>query len=138
MKVFKFKCSGCGSTRYKKHGNSYKCIYCGNIQDVIVSESEESKTQAKNTIEQRPVPFSAEAGQIGGKSFIGTAQKSIIIRLIICIFAGFFGVHKFIEGKIFLGIVYIITHGFFGIGVIVDVIRYVIDLVHISRYGGGI
>lgn len=41
---------------------------------------------------------------------------------LLCLFLGIFGVHKFYEGKIGIGILYICTLGLFGIGWIVDLI----------------
>lgn len=38
----------------------------------------------------------------------------------LCLFLGVFGVHKFYEGRILLGIVYICTGGLCGIGIIID------------------
>ena len=40
----------------------------------------------------------------------------------LCIFLGFFGAHKFYEGKTGLGILYLFTGGLFFIGIIVDLI----------------
>lgn len=45
-------------------------------------------------------------------------SKFLLIALL-----GWFGVHKFIEKKYIIGILYLITFGFFGIGVIVDLIN---------------
>lgn len=42
----------------------------------------------------------------------------------ICLFLGMFGVHKFRERKIVIGILYLCTGGLFGIGWLVDSIRY--------------
>ncbi|MGN0492982.1 MAG: NINE protein [Acutalibacteraceae bacterium] len=41
---------------------------------------------------------------------------------VICLFLGYLGIHKFYEGRILLGILYIFTGGLFGIGVIVDLV----------------
>ena len=40
----------------------------------------------------------------------------------LCLFFGFLGVHKFYEGKILLGILYLFTLGLFGVGVVIDLI----------------
>lgn len=45
-----------------------------------------------------------------------------IVALILCIFLGYFGVHKFYEGKVGMGILYLFTMGLFGIGWFVDII----------------
>lgn len=48
------------------------------------------------------------------------------IDFFICLFLGMFGVHKFRERKIGMGILYLCTMGLFGIGWFVDCIRYLI------------
>lgn len=41
----------------------------------------------------------------------------------LCLFLGFLGVHRFYEGKIVTGILYLLTLGFCGVGVLVDLIH---------------
>lgn len=48
--------------------------------------------------------------------------KNKWIAFLLCLFLGVIGGHKFYEGKILMGIIYIFTGGLFGIGVIVDLI----------------
>lgn len=48
--------------------------------------------------------------------------KSKWVSFFLCLFLGFFGAHKFYEGRILLGVLYICTGGLFGIGVIVDLV----------------
>lgn len=45
------------------------------------------------------------------------------IALILCVFFGWLGIHRFYEGKVFTGLLYLCTLGFFGIGWIVDIVR---------------
>lgn len=40
----------------------------------------------------------------------------------LCLFLGYFGAHKFYEGRVGMGILYLLTIGLFGIGWIVDII----------------
>ena len=44
------------------------------------------------------------------------------VAFFLCLFLGIFGVHKFYEGRILLGILYLCTAGLFGIGVFIDLI----------------
>lgn len=44
------------------------------------------------------------------------------VSLGLCIFLGFFGAHKFYEGKGGMGILYLFTGGLFGIGWFIDII----------------
>lgn len=48
--------------------------------------------------------------------------KSKWISFFLCLFLGFFGIHKFYEGRILLGILYLFTAGLFGIGIVFDLI----------------
>lgn len=42
--------------------------------------------------------------------------------LLLCLFLGVFGAHKFYEGRFLLGAVYLCTVGLFGAGVLVDLV----------------
>lgn len=48
--------------------------------------------------------------------------KSKWVSFFLCLFLGFLGIHKFYEGRVLLGIVYLCTGGIFGIGVVIDLI----------------
>jgi len=48
--------------------------------------------------------------------------KNKWISFLLCIFLGYIGAHKFYEGKILFGVIYLFTFGVFGIGVIIDAI----------------
>ena len=43
------------------------------------------------------------------------------VAILLCIFLGVLGAHKFYEGKIGMGILYLCTAGLFGIGWIIDI-----------------
>ena len=44
-------------------------------------------------------------------------------ELLIVVFGGPFGIHKFIKGDIKMGVLYLFTAGLFGIGWIVDIVK---------------
>jgi len=50
---------------------------------------------------------------------ISTSKSKFLITALL----GYFGIHKFLEKKYIMGIIYLFTLGFFGIGVIVDLIN---------------
>ena len=52
----------------------------------------------------------------------GGKPKNKWVAILLCIFLGMFGGHKFYEGKIGMGILYIFTGGLIGIGCLVDLI----------------
>ena len=46
--------------------------------------------------------------------------KNKWISFFLCLFFGILGIHKFYEGRVLLGIVYLFTMGLGGIGVLID------------------
>ncbi len=44
------------------------------------------------------------------------------VAFFLCIFLGYFGAHKFYEGKIGVGILYLFTLGLFFVGIVIDII----------------
>lgn len=55
-------------------------------------------------------------------AFVAAKAKNKWVAFLLCFFLGFLGAHKFYEGKIGMGVLYICTVGLFGIGAIVDLI----------------
>lgn len=50
-------------------------------------------------------------------------MKNKWTAFLLCLFLGYLGAHKFYEGKIGMGILYLLTFGLMGIGWLVDCIR---------------
>ena len=48
--------------------------------------------------------------------------KSKMVALLLCIFLGGLGIHRFYVGKIGTGIIWLLTGGCFGIGYILDIV----------------
>lgn len=99
-------CSECGAKIAKK---AVVCPHCGcetgekSAQPQIVINNSNQNQQVMNAV-----------GIPGGKA------KNKWVALLLCLFLGFFGGHKFYEEKIGTGILYLFTGGLFGIGVIVN------------------
>lgn len=92
-------CTSCGRQVEKLEGE--------NSPNIIINNSNSSQNVNTNT-------------NIGG--FVAGKLRNKWIALALCFFGGFFGLHKFYEGKIGMGILYFFTGGLFLIGVIVDFI----------------
>ena len=56
-------------------------------------------------------------------------MKNTMVELMICIFLGVIGGHKFYKGNIKMGILYLFTGGLLGIGWIVDIIKLINNLI---------
>ena len=57
-----------------------------------------------------------------GAGMMNGRMKNKWVALLLCIFLGLLGAHKFYEGKIGMGILYLLTAGLFCIGWIIDII----------------
>lgn len=55
-------------------------------------------------------------------------KKNPIVELLLCIFLGYFGVHKFYVGKKGMGILYLLTVGLCGLGWLVDIVMLILNL----------
>ena len=52
----------------------------------------------------------------------GKSIKNKWVALLLAIFLGAFGIHRFYVGKVGTGIMYLVTLGFFGVGVLFDIV----------------
>ena len=52
----------------------------------------------------------------------GISDKDQIVALLLCIFVGGLGIHRFYVGKIGTGVLWLLTAGCLGIGALVDLI----------------
>lgn len=111
MEKTKF-CKHCGT---KIPENAVICTACG----CQVEEIKSSAAQPSIIINNDNNNVNTNVNKVGG--YAGRA-KNKWVALVLCLLLGFFGGHKFYEGKAGMGILYLITGGLFGIGVIVDLI----------------
>ena len=105
--------------------NKKYCKHCGELidKDCIIcpkcgKQVEELKRSSENIVINNTNTASANA--TANVHVIGGRAKNKWISLLLCIFTvcG----HKFYEGKIGMGILYLFTCGLFGIGWLIDVI----------------
>lgn len=54
------------------------------------------------------------------------SSKSRLVALLLVIFVGVLGIHRFYAGKIGTGVLWLLTGGVFGIGVLVDLILIIV------------
>lgn len=105
-------------TKYCKHcgeripEDAVICTHCGRQVEQLKSEQPQVVINNNNT--NTNVNRNVNMGYRG--------EKNKWVALVLCIFLGFLGAHKFYEGKILLGLVYLCTLGLFGIGWIIDII----------------
>lgn len=104
-----------------------KCEYCGSYVPDDKNKCEAcgawcvaaEKPEKANAAETAPVidKINAAADKI---KLSDSAVRSITV-FIVCLLLGYLGVHRFIQGKIFTGLLWLFTGGLFFLGYIVDV-----------------
>ena len=91
------------------------CTHCGRQVEQLASEQPNVVINNTNTNTNANVNNNNNAGGFG-------RPKNKWVALLLCLFLGYLGAHKFYEGKIGMGILYFFTLGFFGIGILIDFI----------------
>lgn len=102
-------CKFCGA---KIPEQAVICTSCGGQVEILKNEPQSNVViqNSNNNVNQN---FNgARAG----------SEKNKWIAFLLCLFLGGIGAHKFYEGRIGMGILYIFTLGLFGIGWLVDLI----------------
>ena len=105
-------CKFCGE---KIPEDAVMCTHCGRQVEQLKGEQPQVVINNTNTNTNANANVNQNVG-----STLQRNAKNKWVALLLCIFLGYFGAHKFYEGKILLGIVYLFTLGLFGIGLIID------------------
>lgn len=121
-------CPGCGSaqgqTKYCQHcGESIDagCIICPKCGKQVAELKQQQPQVVINNTNENNVNAMAYASARAYMIHPGR-MKNKWAAFFLCLFLGYFGVHKFYEGKAGMGILYIFTFGIFGIGWLIDLL----------------
>lgn len=112
------KCPICGAPM--KEG---KCSYCGYEAAEMPFDREKGteSSRASDVVQNgRTVAENSPPEEEGFTP--GVSRKSKTVALLLCIFLGGLGIHRYYVGKIGTGILYMCTAGFGGIGWVIDII----------------
>lgn len=111
-------------TKFCKHcgeqipADAVICVKCGCQVEKI--EQDTPNIVINNTNDNINANTNVNTNQNTNAAVIGKA-KNKWVSFCLCLFLGYFGAHKFYEGKVGLGILYLLTIGLFGIGWIADI-----------------
>lgn len=125
------KCPVCGAPM-----ESNICDYCGHVEAQPSNDDNNLADNLQQPIQQpveKPVKQSAiesfRQQLIAGvqnsnknNTNVASSEKSKFTALLLCLFLGGFGMHRFYVGKTGTGLVYLFTLGLCGFGILVDFI----------------
>lgn len=104
------------------------CKYCGQKIpfDAVVCTHCGRQVEMLQQAAPAPTPVINNVNYVSPAPSYHTANKNLKnkwVAFFLCLFFGEFGIHKFYEGKIGLGILYLCTGGLLGIGWFIDTIK---------------
>lgn len=115
------KCPVCGAPM-----ETATCGYCGYAEkeenQSVSWENQQIPQQAASVPNQQPQIFVTNQYMTNPGIIPGVSQKSKMTALLLCIFLGGLGIHRFYVGKGGTGVLYLFTFGLFGVGWFVDII----------------
>lgn len=101
------------------------CPECGKVVDKMKNTCTECGTEFEGS-------FCPSCGQLAkqknvhcpfcGIEMVSGTLKNKWIAFFLCLYLGILGVHKFYEGKVSMGVLYLFTGGLCGIGWLVDLV----------------
>ena len=105
-------CKHCGAKIPEK---AVICTACGCQVEDIYNGAQIPQVVINNTNTNTNTNINRNSGY-------GRRARNKWVAFVLCLLLGFVGAHKFYEGRIGLGILYLFTGGLFGIGWIIDLI----------------
>ena len=104
-------CKHCGGTIPQ---DAVMCTHCGRQVEKLAGAA-----QPQGVIQNTNMNTNTAAAVVAG---VGARAKNKWTAFVLCLLLGYFGAHKFYEGKVGMGVLYLFTLGLFGIGWFVDLI----------------
>lgn len=111
-------CPNCGASLRE---DQKFCSNCGFPADAQQQQAQAQQNQSTQTNSQQYYQNNQPPYQ--QENAVVQSPKSRLVTLLLAVFVGSLGVHRFYVGKTGSGIAWLLTGGLFGIGTLVDIIQ---------------
>jgi TM2 domain-containing membrane protein YozV len=114
-------CLKCGAV-----GNGTVCEFCRapfeEPQEVNITINHNYASQTAPVHTPQPAAPQMQANVMPHPAL---SRKSWMVTLLLCIFLGFLGVHRFYVGKVGTGVIWLFTLGCYGVAWIIDIVMII-------------
>lgn len=111
-------CKFCGT---KIPEDAVICTACGRQVEELKQANNQPQITINNSNESINTNVNKNTASATVSSTGQSYPKNKWISFVLCLLFGYFGAHKFYEGKAGMGILYLFTCGLFGIGWFIDI-----------------
>lgn len=109
------------------NGKTKFCKHCGGTiaEEAVICPLCGCQVEEVKSTQQQQQPIVINNSNVNTNTNVNGAagrEKNKWVAFLLCFFLGGLGAHKFYEGRVGMGILYLFTGGLFGIGWICDII----------------
>jgi uncharacterized membrane protein YvbJ len=115
-------CPNCGKALFPEEKPKKFCQHCGEEIDKDCVVCPKCGKQVSELKSEQPTVVIQNNNTNTNINRTSGKEKDKWVAFFLCLFLGLVGAHKFYEGKIGMGILYIFTGGLFLVGAIIDLI----------------